>query len=396
MKPFPLILSASILAAGLVLAGPLSPPPGQPAPTYKTLAEIEPRTPISAATTPGDATCLYKITQPGSYYLTGNITGQVGKSDVVVAASNVTIDLAGFMISGGNYGIWTQNLQSSVVALRGSITGCSSDGIYFGGTDGCRVEDVQVSACQNEGIHLDANSAALRCDVRGCGRGIVCGPACRAGDCSASGNQAEGFDFGSAAGIATRCASSHNQIGFSATIATVFDACTAEENSDSGFISGLSARISGCTARSNGDCGFKLSQATLMERCISAQNAHLGVWLGLQCTVRECIVWGNGQQGLKAAELNCAILNNQVRDNGAGLAGIWINSNGCRVQGNECSGGGFGIYVDLPNNTIVQNTCSQATNNNFSVAPGNDLAPIVVHPGSNNFSTASPWSNFSN
>ena len=52
-------------------------PPGPPAPTMKTLDQVEPRTPVSAATTPGDATALYVISQPGSYYLTGNITGVV-------------------------------------------------------------------------------------------------------------------------------------------------------------------------------------------------------------------------------------------------------------------------------------------------------------------------------
>ena len=51
--------------------GPLA-PPGAAAPTTKTLDQVEPRIAINSTNTPGDADSLYKITQPGSSYLTGN------------------------------------------------------------------------------------------------------------------------------------------------------------------------------------------------------------------------------------------------------------------------------------------------------------------------------------
>lgn len=57
----------------------------------KTLAQVEPRTPIGPDTTPGDndsTPSLYKITQPGSYYLTGPITGVADKIGIETAASN--------------------------------------------------------------------------------------------------------------------------------------------------------------------------------------------------------------------------------------------------------------------------------------------------------------------
>ena len=58
------------LAAGAMLtrsasAGDLNPPAGPVAPTMKKLDEIEPRTPISPSSTPGNATATYRITQPG-------------------------------------------------------------------------------------------------------------------------------------------------------------------------------------------------------------------------------------------------------------------------------------------------------------------------------------------
>src|SRR5690349_15205092 len=89
-----------VAAAGLLTAGPLNPPAGAPAPTYKTLSEVEPRTPINAATTPGSATALYRISAPGSYYLTGNLAGASALNGVEIAASGVTIDLRGFEVAG--------------------------------------------------------------------------------------------------------------------------------------------------------------------------------------------------------------------------------------------------------------------------------------------------------
>ncbi|MBU6412576.1 MAG: hypothetical protein KGS45_03815 [Planctomycetes bacterium] len=70
------------LLASLLHAGPLNPPPGPITSTHKTLTEIEPRIAINATNTPGDFDSLYKITQPGSYYLTANIDGVANKSGI--------------------------------------------------------------------------------------------------------------------------------------------------------------------------------------------------------------------------------------------------------------------------------------------------------------------------
>ena len=71
-------------------------PPGAPAPTMKTLQQVEPRVPISTA----GAT----ITQSGSYYLTCNLVGASGVNGINVNADNVTIDLNGFVLDGKSLG----------------------------------------------------------------------------------------------------------------------------------------------------------------------------------------------------------------------------------------------------------------------------------------------------
>ena len=67
-------------------------PPGAPAPTMKSLAQIEPRTPISSLP--------FTITNAGSYFLTTNLTGQAGTNGITISADHVTIDLNGFAIIG--------------------------------------------------------------------------------------------------------------------------------------------------------------------------------------------------------------------------------------------------------------------------------------------------------
>src|SRR6185369_7398513 len=96
----PVLVAAIVATVVWVNAGNLNPPAGPVASTMKTLSEVEPRIPINATTTPGDADSIFRITQPGSYFLTGNITGVNGKHGIEVAASSVTIDMRGFDLVG--------------------------------------------------------------------------------------------------------------------------------------------------------------------------------------------------------------------------------------------------------------------------------------------------------
>jgi hypothetical protein len=73
----------------------------------KTLNEVEPRTPLNQLYTPGDSTSVFRITQPGSYVLTGNLTPPSGKHGIVVQlvrGGRVKVDLMGYTIDGRNAG----------------------------------------------------------------------------------------------------------------------------------------------------------------------------------------------------------------------------------------------------------------------------------------------------
>ena len=144
-------LLASFLILGssfpLLAQGPLT-PPGAPAPTMKSLDQIEPRIPINATHTPGDADSLFKITQPGSYYLTGNLMGVAAKIGIEIATSNVTIDLMGHSLlgaAGSLSGIATPSTSYNNLTVRnGVITGWGGNGIQLVGS-GSLIEQIHAS-----------------------------------------------------------------------------------------------------------------------------------------------------------------------------------------------------------------------------------------------------------
>ena len=150
-------------------------PPEAPGPTMRTLAQVEPRIPITNAP--------YTITQPGSYYLTANLSSS--GHGIVIQSSRVTLDLMGYSLTGDrggtDYGIWVNG--SPGAALR-DIT--VRGGIISGFGDGARFDDAQDS--RMEGLTISSNSAY---GVYFYGGGGACdGNTLR--DCAISGNGSYG------------------------------------------------------------------------------------------------------------------------------------------------------------------------------------------------------------
>ncbi|HEX5398710.1 MAG TPA: hypothetical protein VFY06_06650 [Verrucomicrobiae bacterium] len=190
-------------------------PPGPPAPTMKSLDQIEARTPISAKTT---------IVQPGSYYLTTNITVTSGNG-ITIAASGVTLDLNGFGListenpAGTSFAIQLGSGIHDVTICNGRIRGGVTNnagvyggsgfgyGIYFSGNApvNVHVSNVSISGCLHYGVYL-GDSTVESCTVRTVGSyGIIASTIrnCSAMDCgntAISGNQVFGSLGQSSAG----------------------------------------------------------------------------------------------------------------------------------------------------------------------------------------------------
>ena len=96
----PLLLPGLLALAALALAQGSLTPPGAPAPTMKTLDQVEPRIPLQVGSPGvfGNGVGGFSITAPGSYYLTKDLT-VVTHNGIWIDADNVTIDLSLIHIS---------------------------------------------------------------------------------------------------------------------------------------------------------------------------------------------------------------------------------------------------------------------------------------------------------
>ena len=105
-------------------------PPGAPAPTMKTLDQVEPRKPINATNTPGDATNASEsprraptTERPGSWRLR--------KDGFSIEASDVTIDRRGFTLGGVRFARRAHMVAGTkrLTVRNGTISGWDADGV---------------------------------------------------------------------------------------------------------------------------------------------------------------------------------------------------------------------------------------------------------------------------
>ncbi len=335
-----------LLQSAVVMAGPLTPPPGPIAATMKTLSDVEPRTAINAVNTPGDANSLYKISQPGSYYLTGNITGVAGKHGVEIEASGVTLDLNGFdLVGAANAGGPFDGVHASlnglanIAVVNGSVRDWQGSGVLIESTN-CRVDGVCAKGNGVHGIYAGTNGAIL--------------------NCSASENAFAGIRVFQG-GRVTNCAATANGNG-----------------SNFGFLVGFGAVVTGCTAIGNAGGGISADGASTISNCSVYSNGGVGIQTGAGCTLSGCTVRSNSANGIRVSS-DCQIRDNSCSSNGfASSDGANIHATGSdnRIEGNNCTGADRGIDVDGSGNFIVRNTCSGNTIN-WAISANNVFGPIV-------------------
>ncbi len=178
MRIGPVLLLISLLAPLAALGQGALTPPGAPAPLFKTLTQVEPRTPVQSLA--GDAFAQFIISQPGSYYLTGNVTGAVSKAAISIDADNVTLDLGGFAlvgVAGAARGIEIRNSHSVIAIRNGTIRTFDSAGINasFAQRD-LVIDQVLISGISaGPGINFVSGSTSTNLVVRNCTVSAVAG-----------------------------------------------------------------------------------------------------------------------------------------------------------------------------------------------------------------------------
>lgn len=389
--------------AVMVTAGPLNPPGGPISSTYKTLTEVEPR--IAVQSLPGGGP-TYVITNPGSYYLTGNISvTNPGFQGIVVDAPNVTIDLNGFTLDGGGVGddaivSHPFNNVDGLVVKNGTISNWVKEGIDGYSSKGMRVENVRVrNSVAGYGIITGTGSVIVGCTVSGSAVGVVTTPDCSVQDCTAIGNTNGGFSLGSGS-TAVRCLAAGSVTapapGFFLGNGCVITASTARANNGIGIDAGNDCTITDCSATSNTSSGIRMSAGGTIQGTTAARNSVHGIISTNGGTIiTQCAATGNGVDGIRAGS-GCLVLNNTATANGpalpAGGSGIFTTGNGARIEANTTVGNYYGVGLNGSNNFMVRNLSTGNTGAPNQLIAGNKWAQIINNPAQG-FVSTDPWAN---
>lgn len=151
-----LILALGVGIVAMLASGARGGPMDPPGPPASTQPVVEPRTPIDHLP--------YAIAAPGSYFLIKNLSGAPATDGITVGASNVTLDLNGFTLTGAGSGsavAATAGVKTGLVVRNGSITGWTY-GIYVvGAVVRSEFSDLRLSANGFTGLAI-GNGSVVR------------------------------------------------------------------------------------------------------------------------------------------------------------------------------------------------------------------------------------------
>ena len=383
-------------------------PPGAPAPTMKTLAQVEPRTPIT--------NMPFTISASGSYYLTANFTAATG---ITIATNHVTVDLCGFTLNGpGKSAVGTASgiggSYANVVVRNGRIREWPGHGVVVGSVGW--LEDLNVENCNADGLQADQQSRVVNCRVGSCGEngirldhssraqgctvtantsnGVYTANDCEIRDTEATYNTLDGIVTGNGCSVIHCVAANNTRHGFRLSNGNTVLGCSAYINTGDGINASSGCTIADCSAYDNTGSGITTASRCTITRCTSHDNTLLGIGVNSACTISECTAAVNGTNiGVTA---DCHVLNNTCVGAGFGVGvGIQVVHNsgfGNRLDGNTASSLAIGFDVKDSGNLIVRNSAyNNATD--YSITNNNSVGGIVDVTG-NGFTNTNPWVNF--
>jgi parallel beta-helix repeat protein len=271
----------------------------------KTLVEVEPR--VAVQSLPGNETALYVISDPGSYYLTGNITGVEGKHGIEVASDAVSIDLNGFSLIGSPDAVSAVAVPEehhSLAVKNGSIIAWP---VAIGGKGTA---------------HASLMSNLI---IKSLGGGMTVGTKSIVSECSI-------------------------------------------DTAGTALVVGEGSIVQNCTITSGESVGIWVGQDVRILDCLINACGNDGIRAGSRCVIRGCSVSNNRRAGIRVSGDRAVVIGNSCNDNGQGLVGhgIFVDGGGSRVEGNYCAGNDIGIQAS---GVVIRNIAS-GNGTNYTITGG--------------------------
>ena len=348
----------------------------------------------------------YDIVEPGSYYLTGNINLTGNNLDgITIDASNVTLDLNGYTLSGGpntDDGIFILGDEENIVIKNGIVENWGGDGINAINADQCIFIDLNVRNNGDDGLVGDFNCLIYRC--------------------AAEGNGLDGLEADDGSVIANSTAQNNADNGIQVSEGGIVINCTSFNNIRDGIDAGAGSRVENCNVYENSEHGIDLSLGGQVINCLANDNSGNGIDLASSCLAINNSTNDNGQcwtnsdectftsggAGIRAS-VNAQIINNTCNDN---VIGILISSQDSYASDNYCEGNRHaGLIVTSPGSLIIRNrgyrngyspiqelTDAGNTSGNIVIDPASTFGPIIdISAAGNIISTPAanhPYANF--
>jgi parallel beta-helix repeat protein len=341
--------------------GPLT-PTSAPTPNMKTLAQVEPRIPITELP--------FIIEESGSYYLATNLIGKSVQNGIMILANHVTLDLSGFSLIGSNsinaISCGSDPSVKNVVIRNGWIGG------WYRALDaqvnqGLLIENIHAVSNGWSGGYttfLVGNAAVIRhCTIQKAGTAIIAGSGSRISDCDIYDSSFDGINTSSECKI-TDCnvvnsGSTGLELGADNTVIN----CSSTLNTEHGFdATSPGSQFINCLAANNGIDGFHALTNCSLTECVSRLNWRHGFYVETDCRLTRCTAITNGFQGIEVRGSRNLVTDNLCNQNLS--SGIFVYDDHNRIENNHVAGNDFGIYLFewagemAASNMIVRNTAA--------------------------------------
>lgn len=326
----------------MVSAGSLE-PASPPAATLKTLADIQPKTPISSLP--------YVISSPGSYYVTGNLNCPTltGNAGISISSDDVTLDLMGHTLTGLEqslvHGISSYNRKN--IEIRNGAIKDFYTGISLGGTESssCKITKIHSFSNANTGILISGSGSVIK-------------------NCIVHDNGSEGVMVGSKMTISGSVSYNNVRSGISSGNDSLLSANRVYANSEKGIYAGDNCTVIKCKATGNVRSGIQTGSASKIANNTVSDNERYGIVAQNTCTVVDNTVNHNGYWGITSIS-GCVITGNHVTNNNyinnSTYGGIRTNDS-CLVKENMCySNNVSNIYISGAGNLIESNFVTNST-----------------------------------